>query len=62
MKEPLILQDGATIRTVCEKLHKQFVTKFKHAKVWGRSAKFPGQILSLNHKVKDKDIVEVSLK
>jgi len=59
MKEPLIIFRGSTIETVCQKLHKDFVSKFKFSRVWGESAKFPGQKLSLKHKVKDKDIVEI---
>lgn len=60
MEEPLILKEGATIRTVCEKIHRNFIAKFKTAKVWG-SSKFPGQSYSLDKKVTDKDIVEIVL-
>ena len=40
---PLIIFQGATIQDLCTKLHRDFVTKFAFAKVWGKSAKFPGQ-------------------
>ncbi len=60
MGEPLVLQRGATIRDVCNKLHRTFVKRFKTAKVWG-SSKFPGQSYGLDKEVKDKDIVEVHL-
>jgi ribosome-interacting GTPase 1 len=59
---PLIVKSPATIRTVCEKIHKDFVKKFKYARVWGKSAKFPGQKKSLHHSVQDEDIVEIHLK
>ena len=59
MKEPMIMKKGITIRDFCKKLHKDFVSKFKFAKIWGPSAKFDGQVLHLNHKIKDKDVVEV---
>ena len=61
MDEPLIIQKPATIRSVCNKLHKDFASKFKFARVWGKSAKFDGQRLMLHHKLKDGDILEIRL-
>ncbi len=62
MKEPMIMKRGSTIKDFCEKLHRDFVNKFKFAKVWGKSAKFDGQVLHLGHKIQDKDIIEIHLK
>jgi small GTP-binding protein len=62
MDVPMIMFRNATIRDVCEKLHKDFVAKFKFARVWGKSAKFGGQKLSLNHHLKDGDVIEIHLK
>ncbi|MFH0870050.1 MAG: GTP-binding protein [archaeon] len=63
MKEPLIMRRGCCIRTVCDKLHRDFVSKFKFARIWGKSSKFPGQkLLSLEHKLLDKDVLEVHLR
>ncbi len=56
---PLIIQKGSTIKTICEKLHREFTSKFKFARIWGPSAKFGGQKLMLKHKVEDGDIVEI---
>ena len=61
MKEPLIIREGSSIRDVCRKLHKDFEKQFKFARVWGKSAKFPGQRLMLHHKLKDEDILEIHL-
>jgi hypothetical protein len=61
MNEPVIMKDGSTIKNVCEKLHREFLNKFKYARVWGESAKFPGQVHQLSHALKDKDIVEIHL-
>ena len=55
------MKDGATIKTMCEKLHKDFVSKFRFARVWGDSAKFGGQKFMFGHKLKDKDIVELHI-
>lgn len=62
MDVPLIMFRNSTIRTVCEKLHKDFVSKFKFARVWGKSSKFPGQKLMLGHTLKDGDVLEIHLK
>lgn len=62
LDEPLVLKSGATIRTVCDHLHRDFVKKFKFAKIWGKSAKFPGQIfLKLDKELQDGDIIEIHL-
>ncbi|HIG98012.1 TPA: GTP-binding protein [Candidatus Woesearchaeota archaeon] len=62
MDVPLIMKHNDTIRTVCEKLHRDFVAKFKFAKVWGKSAKFPGQKFKMDHKLADRDVVEIHLR
>jgi len=61
MDVPLIMRKGSTIGSMCRKLHKDFVTKFKFSKVWGKSAKFPGQRQMLKHTLKDKDVVELHM-
>ena len=58
---PFVLKKGATIESLCEALHKDFVKKFNYAKVWG-SSKYPGQKVSKDFKLKENDIVEIYLK
>ncbi len=62
MNEPLIMKRHSTILDVCEKLHKDFPAKFKFARVWGKSTKFPGQKLMLNHVLVDGDVLEIHLR
>ncbi len=62
MVEPMIIKSGSTIRDVCSKLHKDFVSKFKFARIWGPSSKFPGQKFVLDHVMKDTDVIEIHLK
>ncbi len=59
---PLIMKNPATVEDVCLKLHKDFVAKFKFARIWGTSSKFPGQKLGLTHKLQDKDVVEIHVR
>ena len=62
MDEPLIIKEGSTVADVCRKLHKNFLATFKNAKVWGSSAKFPGQILHEKHVLKDKDTLQINVR
>ncbi len=57
--KPVVLKQGATIEDLAKIVHKDFVKKFKYAKVWGPSAKFKGQQIGLEHKLKDGDVVEL---
>jgi hypothetical protein len=60
MDEPLIVTRPATLKTVCEKIHRDFIKKFKFARVWGKGAKFPGQqFKNLEKQLEDGDIVEI---
>lgn len=62
MQEPLIIKTNSTIGDVCRSIHKDFVKKFKFAKVSGPSAKFDGQeFKQLTKVLHDGDIVEVHL-
>ena len=61
MKEPMIISRRSTIRNVCDKTHKDFAKQFRFARVWGKSAKHPGQRLMLKHVLRDKDILELHL-
>ena len=63
MNVPMIMRRNNTLRDMCTKLHKDFVSKFKFARIWGKSAKFEGMILrKLEHVLQDNDIVEIHLK
>jgi len=57
-KTPMILKPDSTVEDVAEKILKGFSKKIKKAKIWGPSSKFSGQVVGLNHKLKDKDIIE----
>jgi len=63
LEEPMMMWKGCTLKDLCLKMHKDFATKFKFAKVWGKSAKFDGQkIVNLNHVLEDNDIIELRIK
>ncbi len=60
--KPLILRKGATVYDVARSIHRDFVEKFQYAKIWGSSAKYPGERVGLDHVVEDRDIVEIHIR
>ena len=59
MEDPLIMKKGSTVNDVARKIFRAWDGNLKYAKVWGPSAKFEGQALGAEHKVRDGDVVEV---
>ena len=57
--EPLIVKDTSTVRDVCAKLHRDFVRKFRYARVKGPSAKFDWQRVGWDHVLKDDDLLTI---
>ena len=63
LDEPMIMFRGATLTDLCIKIHKDFVKKFKFARIWGKSSKFPGQqFRNLDKHIEDGDIIEIHIK
>lgn len=58
-KEPIAFDAGASVRDVAESLHKELAEEFRAARVWGPSARFPGQQVGRDHAVLDGDIIEI---
>ena len=46
--EPLIVKDDSTVEQICNRLHRDFVRKFRFARVKGPSAKFDRQRVGLD--------------
>ncbi len=60
MTEPFVLKNGSTVADFAEKVHKDFVTKLKSARLWGSSA-FEGQRVQRDHILNDGDVVELQV-
>jgi len=56
---PLIIRRNSTVGDVCDMLHRDMKKKFKYALVYGDSAKFNGQMVGLEHVLKDKDTLTI---
>lgn len=61
-EHPVVLRKESTVRDLCKSIHKDFDLKFKHAFVWGRSAKHSPQKVGLTHLFSDEDVVQIFIK
>jgi ribosome-interacting GTPase 1 len=57
---PFVLKKGSTVEDLAGKIHKEFVEKFKFAKVWGKEV-YDGQMIQRDYVLQDGDVVEVHL-
>jgi ribosome-interacting GTPase 1 len=62
--EPLryAVPEGATVLDLAAHIHKQLKESARKAKVWGSSARFPGQEVGLDHALCPGDVVEIHLR
>ena len=58
-KEPLIAREGDSVEDVCNKLHRHLKKQFRYGMVWGKSVKFGGQRVGLNHILLDEDVLTI---
>lgn len=59
LEEPLIVRSGSSVGDVCRKLHRDFVDRFRYARVWGSKVKHPGQRVGLVYRLHDGDLLSI---
>lgn len=57
--EPFILEGGSTIAELARRIHSELADRLRYARIWGTSAKYPGEKVGPNHVLSDRDIVEM---
>lgn len=57
--EPIVIKGEATVRDIAKLIHSEFYKNFKYARIWGPSAKYPGEKVGSKHTLKDGDILEI---
>lgn len=57
--KPIVVKEGTTVIGAAKELHSKLYRKFRYARIWGQSAKFPGQKVGPDHPLRDGDIVEI---
>lgn len=58
-KKPLVVKEGTSVIEIAKKLHSEMYKGFKYARIWGPSAKYPGEKVGASHILMDGDIVEI---
>lgn len=58
VSQPFVLAKESTLEELAAKIHKDFVTNLKFARIWGTSV-FDGQMVQRGHILEDGDIVEI---
>jgi len=58
-KEPYIVRENSTIGEICDRIHRRMRKQFRYAMVWGKSVKFEGQRVGINHVLLDKDVLTI---
>ncbi len=59
LRDPLIIRTGSTVLNVCDTVHRDIKRKFRFARIWGESAKFPGQSVGFEHILQEGDILQI---
>ena len=57
---PFIISEGSTLDDLAGKIHNDFVTKLKYARIWGKSVR-DGQMIQRDYVLNDGDIVELAV-
>lgn len=60
--DPMHVSAGTTVKEAMDHIHKGMSSRFRAANLWGKSAKFGGQNVSLNHELRDGDVLELHLR
>lgn len=58
-KKPLVVKSGTSVIEVARELHSEMYRNFKYARIWGPSAKYPGERVGPTHILEDGDVVEI---
>ena len=61
MGQPYVIPVGTTVEELAGKVHKDFVSKLKSARLWGSSVDYDGQMVGRDHVLQDKDIIELHI-
>lgn len=61
-KDPIVLQKNSCVKDAADMIYKGFSKDVKETRLTGPSGKFSNQRVGLNHKLKDRDVIEFKTK
>jgi len=59
--QPYVIPAGTTVEELAGKVHKDFVSRLKSARLWGSSVDYDGQMVGRDHVLQDKDTIELHI-
>jgi uncharacterized protein len=59
--KPMVIEKGDTVGDAANRLHKDFLKLFRFARVWGKSVKYKGEKVGLEHILEDEDVLEIHM-
>jgi ribosome-interacting GTPase 1 len=57
-REPIVARRGLTVGELAKMIHSDFYERFRYARLWGPSAKFPNERVGLDRELSDGDVVQ----
>jgi len=60
-KEPIVVKGSITVGELARIIHNDFYKRFKYARIWGPSAKFPNEKVGLDRELSDNTIIQLYL-
>jgi len=58
-RNPIVARRGLTVGELAKTVHSDFYRRFKYARIWGPSAKFPAERVGLDRELSEGDIIEI---
>lgn len=58
-KEPIVARKGVTVGELAKIIHNDFYERFKYAKIWGPSAKFPNEKVGIDRELDDGTVIQL---
>ena len=59
MKQPFVVDRGATVEDLAGRIHKDIKNRLAYAKIWGQEGKYDGQRVAQDYVLQDEDIVQL---
>ena len=57
-RDPIVARSGLTVGELARMIHSDFYERFRYARLWGPSAKFPNERVGLDRELSDGDVVQ----
>ena len=56
-EKPMIVRSSSSVLDICNKVHREMKYALRYTQIWGKSVKYNGQKVGINHQLMDKDVI-----